>query len=337
MRLLAAFLTGLTLTSAAAVPRPGLSTENDASLPKRGLGAREKLSNIVDQILESMVAHDPSPLPLAPSYYATENSHPTALGFMTLWRTTTKAGKPDLLAIDITQGSAYFALPISEGTDATQSVLWARIKVVNDQITELELYVNRSRGDHGFSLSPEELPQNFAKWSSLPADRLKATRAELESLSAATFNTNSTFNVTVADDCQFTEEGWHVVDPGPDRNGSYTPLSCVWPDSRPTDPNARTNLVIDEESGIVVTGAIVHGVVYPYGNISAFIPDSIAAAQEAQDAWLAAAKQRGDVGLLVPTKATGETLQVLQYYDGKLQGEQINVYLSGPGMTSAWL
>ncbi|KAJ5800343.1 uncharacterized protein N7518_002411 [Penicillium psychrosexuale] len=56
----------------------------------------------------------------------------------------------------------------------------------------------------------------------------------------------------------------------------------------PNDPNARVNLVIDEELGFVVTNGIVPGKVYPYyGNISPFIspfiPDSMTANQKAQE------------------------------------------------------
>lgn len=291
---------------------------------------------VVSKILKSMVAHDPDTLPLAPVYQATENSHPAALGMMTLWRTVTKAGKPSLLAIDTTTGSAYFALDISEGSGKKQSVLWARIKVVDKQITELELYVNRSRGDHGFSLSPEELAKNYKRWMSPPADRQKATRVQLEGLGEATFDPSSNFSVGLASDCQFTEQGWSVIDPGPDGNGSTTPLGCNWPQDRPADTKARANLVIDEETGIVVSGALIPGMVYPYGKISAFIPNDMKAAQEAQDEWLAKKKAEGGMSLLAPTAATGETLQVLQYYNGKLQGQQLNVYLSGPGMGSAW-
>ncbi|KAJ5389060.1 uncharacterized protein N7496_000128 [Penicillium cataractarum] len=320
---------------ATAVPLAGL-VEKSVSSTSDNNCSRECMTTIVDQILASMLLHNPEILPLAQTYYATENSHPAALGMMTLWRTVTSAGSPSLLAIDTTSGSAYFALDISEGSDTKQSVLWARIKVVNKEITELELYVNRSRGDHGFSFSAAELPENYERWMSPPSDRQNATREVLESLSAATFNPNSTLSVTVADDCQFTEEGWSVIDPGPDGDGSTTPLGCSWPDSRPADTNARLNLVIDEQNGIVVTGAIIPGKVYPYGKISAFIPNDMTEAQEQQDEWLAKKKASSDMSLLAPTAATGETLQVLQYYNGKLQGQQVMLYLSGPDMKSAW-
>ncbi|RAL02567.1 uncharacterized protein BO80DRAFT_453799 [Aspergillus ibericus CBS 121593] len=284
---------------------------------------RSCMTTIVNQILDSILTHDPSTLPLAQQYRATENSHPAALSMMTLWRTVTHAPPPpNLLAIDTTTGSAYFALDITEGstptpsnpTSQTQSVLWTRIKVQNQQITELEIYINRSRGDHGFSFSPAELPHNYHRWMSPPSSRTKATRRDLESLSAATSNPNYNLTVTVASTCQLTEEGWRVVDPGPDGNGFYVPLWCSWPDIRPTDLNARLNLVIDEELGIVVTGAVGEG----------------------KEEWLRGKLEGGGGGLVRTGNATGETLQVLQLYDGVLQGQQVMLYLSGPGMRSVW-
>ncbi|KAJ5715284.1 uncharacterized protein N7483_012465 [Penicillium malachiteum] len=318
-----------------AIPAPG-----GGGSVSRGVSShcdRDCMTVIVDGILNSLVAHDPYSLPLAQIYRATENSHPAALHMMTLWRTVTRADGPNLLAIDTKNGSAYFALDISEGSDERQSVLWARIKVSNREITELELYVNRNRGDHGFSFSPKELPKNYLRWMNPPSDRTKASRTQLESLGAAIFNTNSTFSVTVASDCQFTEEGWTVIDPGPDRNESYAPVACSWTNTRPTDSKARTNLVIDEEFGIVVTGAVIPGKVYPYGNISAFIPNHMTSAQELQQEWFEVKKSEGAQLLLNPTSASGETLQVLQYYNNSLQGQQVMLYLSGPDMESAWV
>lgn len=74
-------------------------------------------------------------------------SHPAALGMLTLWRTVTKAGPPSLLAIDTTNGTVYFALDISEGNDATKSVLRDRVKVVGRHITELACYMRDSAGN----------------------------------------------------------------------------------------------------------------------------------------------------------------------------------------------
>ncbi|KAK9780513.1 hypothetical protein SCAR479_02628 [Seiridium cardinale] len=298
---------------------------------------REYLTGVVTQILDSMVAHDPYSLPLATVYEATENSHPAALGMMTSWRTITKAGAPSLLALDTTNGTAYFALDVSEGNDAAQSVLRGRIKVADEEITELELFINRGRGDHGFSYSADELPANYETLMSPPANRTKADRETLWKLSEALFAESSDFAVTVSDSCQFTEVGWRVVDAGTYSNGSTDPLSCTWPDEHPTDANARVALVIDEELGFVLTSGIVQGKAFPYANISAFIPNTMTAAQEAQVVYLQDMIAQGGGPLVSPFGATGDTLEVLQYYDGELQAMQINVYLSGPNMTSPWL
>ncbi|PYH32065.1 uncharacterized protein BO87DRAFT_399133 [Aspergillus neoniger CBS 115656] len=271
------------------------SIDHHASNSLKGDCDRACMAIIVDQVLASMVA--------------TENSHPAALGMMTAWRTVTEAGPPSLLAIDTTQGSAYFALDVSEGSDTERSILRGRVKVVNQEITELELFINRYRGDHGFSFSAAELPSNYEALMSPPDNRTKASRAALTALSEALFATSSNMSVSVDDNCQFTEIGWKVIDTGTYNNETTTPLSCSWSSDHPTDENARVGLVIDEELGFV----------------------------EAQNVWLNEVKARGVKGLLAPTEATGEALEVLQYYNDALQAMQINVYMSGPNMTSAWL
>ncbi|KAK7433055.1 hypothetical protein QQZ08_000528 [Neonectria magnoliae] len=298
---------------------------------------RECMTAMATQILNIMVAHDPNSLPLAQFYRATENLHPAAVDMMTLWRTVTKIGPPSLLAIDTTNGTAYFSLAISEGNDTTKAVLRARIKFVDRQLTELELFINRSRGDHGFAFSAAEVTTNYAPLMSPPANRTKASRETLWALSEALFATSSSFSVAIADECQFTEAGGKIIDTGTYSNGSSTPFSCTWPDSHPTDSNARVGLIIDEELGFVVTSGIIPGQVFPYANVSAFIPNSMSAPQQVQEAWIEELKAQADVSMLSPTGATGDTLEVLQYYNDELQAMQVNVYLSVPNMTSPWL
>lgn len=308
---------------------------------------RRCMSRIVDKVVKSMVAHDPYILPLAPVYEATENSHPAALGMMELWRTVTKAGtktgRPNFLAIDPVTGEAFFLMQVHEAGDL--SVAWGRIKVVHRKITQLELFVNRSRGDHGFSFSAKDLPVNVHSWMHPPANRVRATRAQLERLGQAAFDSSDHLKVKIARDCQFLEVGWHVIDPGlpgfgPRRADPDKPLGCGWPPDRPTDLKART-IVIDQKFGVVVDAAIVRGHVYPYpyfGHMmSAFIPDDMKQAQKRQDRWYRQMMREGEGPLLKPGAATGVVMQVLQFYDGRLQGLQINVHLEGPGARSVWL
>ena len=313
--------------------------------PGQTLCDRACMSNMVEQVLASMVAHNPYTLPLATVYSATENSHPAALGMMEAWRTITEAGKPNLLAIDTKAEQAYFMLTVSEG--GNKSILYGRIKVVSRKISEFELFINRSRGDHGFSYSPMELPENFKELTSPPADRKKASRAVLRKLALAAFNPSYPFDAKIAATCQFTELGWRVVDPGldggprpPNGKSRNAPLGCANPPSRPADRKARI-IVIDPHLGIVVVAGMVPGVVYPYpyyGHmISAFIPSDMKQPQEAQQQWFEKDAKDGTQPLIKPMPATGVTMQVLQYYNDRLQAVQINVHLGGPDMKSEWV
>ena len=243
------------------------------------------------------------------------------------------------------------------------SVLFGRIKVVDQRISQVELFINRSRGDHGFSYSPEQLPGYFKTLMSPPAGRTKATRAELEQLAEAAFNPSSPMKVNPSPTCQFTEVGWGVVDPGLDEQvgsmppatnpadpaasappaGGFdknAPLGCMFPPSRPADPHARV-LVIDEDLGFVVVGALTPGFVYPYPYLghmlSAFIPNDMKDPMKAQDESIQIKVKKGQMGLLKPMPTTGDQLQVLQFYDGKLQAEQINLHLETQNATSDWV
>lgn len=313
---------------------------------------RACLRGTVDQLLASMVAHKPEALPLADVYIATENTHPAALGMMTAWTGITQAGKPSLLALDPALGSAYFALVVRES--GSPAVLWGRIKVADRKISEVEIFENRSRGDHGFSYSPEQLPTNYRKLMDVPAARKRASHEELVRLARASFDADDPLPVAIANDCQFTELGWKVIDPGLDDvkaapppgakpgevHDPNAPLGCVFPPYRPTDKKARI-IAIDDELGFVVVAGVVPGHAYPYPHfghmVSAFIPDQMREPAVAQDAWFARHVAKHAAPVVRPEPATSETMQVLQYYDGKLQASQINVYLTGPGTRPIWL
>lgn len=138
-----------------------------------------------------------------------------------------------------------------------------------------------------------------------PANRKKADRATLEALGEALWDTSRNLSVVVGDDCQFTEIGLKVIDTGVYGNGSTDRITCGWDNTRPNSPNARVNLVIDEELGFVVTNGMVPGKVYPYyDNISTFIPDSMTANQRAQEVWIEEVKTQGNVSLLFTTEAS---------------------------------
>ncbi|RAH57349.1 hypothetical protein BO85DRAFT_488094 [Aspergillus piperis CBS 112811] len=303
------------MTLALALPMVAASNVTDTS------SSRRHLSSVIFQVLESIRLQDPDILPLATIYKATENSHPSSPAMMTAWRTITEVEAPAMLAIDTVQNSVYFISAISEGS-RSRSILRGRIQVVDWLITELELFINRSRGDDGFAFSVEELYANYQTLMSLPAGQKKSKSR----------------NIRGSGKGAFTEVGWKVFDTGTYGNGSTNPLGCSWDSTRPYDPDARANLVIDEELGFVVSSGMVQGKVYPYyGNISTFIPDSMHTQQDAQEVWINTVKGQRNVSLLSPTEATGENMEVVQYYNDELQALQLNVFLTGPNMTSAWL
>lgn len=266
-------------------------------------------------------------------YYATENGHPAALGMMTSWRTITKTNAVSLLALDTTQQSAYFALDIVEGDASRKNILRGRIQVVEQKITEIELFINRWRGEHGFSFSAQELPSLYAPLMSPPSNRTNPTRAQLMELSQALFY-EAYIPENVSSTCQFTELGWYVEDPGTWGNESFHP-GCGFPAAHPYDNNARLGLVIDEELGFVVQSGMIPGRVFGYWNVSAFIPDAFPTAQAAQVVWLQEAE--GLFPIVKDFGATGETLEVLQFYNDELQALQINVFMHPPNATSVWL
>lgn len=310
-----------------------LAATASAAVPPTNACGRSCLTDLVNEVLLSMEQHNPYTLPMADLYFATENGHPAALGMMTSWRTITKTQPVSLLALDTTQQSAYFALDIVEGNPNRKNILRGRILVVDRQITEMELFINRWRGEHGFSFSAQELPGLYSDLMSPPANRTNPTRAQLESLSAALFH-EAYVPENVSSTCQFTELGWYVEDPGTWGNESFHP-GCGFPSAHPYDNNARLGLVIDEELGFVVQNGMIPGKVYGYWNVSAFIPDAFPTAQEAQEVWIQEAT--GILPIVKPFGATGETFEVLQYYNNALQALQINVFLHPPNATSAWL
>ncbi|MFT4307323.1 MAG: hypothetical protein QM604_10580, partial [Microbacterium sp.] len=93
---------------------------------------RDEMTQIVDDLLQSMQDKDWEDVPTASLYTATENAHAASLEMMTSFRTFTEVDDPALLAIDTVNGQAYFATSASEGNDDTKAMLWGRVKVVDD-------------------------------------------------------------------------------------------------------------------------------------------------------------------------------------------------------------
>lgn len=117
------------------------------------------------------------------------------------------------------------------------------------------------------------------------------------------------------------------------------PVPCGNPPNRPTDKHARTT-IIDEEQGVVVSMAVVHGVAEPYlvtnPTESAFVPSALL------QPYVDMLKQQQSSGRYAapavrPLPATAAVAEVHRIYDAKLQGLHLLVNLGAPGSRSPWV
>ena len=309
---------------------------------------RPCLTGFADKLVASIVAHDPTNLPLSPVYAATENSVPSALGMMVIWRTAT-AAKSRYDVIDPESAQVFLITTISEGPNDT--LLFGRLKIRGNLIAEIELYTNRSRGQGGFQFDPDG-PAHFpTAWTIPIGPERRASRAQLLEAGRSIFDT-SVPAPDVAPGCVIMENGKVVAENpevlehiGPTQNNpavnpdGTVSVPCGNPPNRPTDKQARTT-IIDEEQGVVVSLAVVNGIAEPYvithPTESAFVPDALLQPYVAM-----LKKQQASGKFMDPAiremSATAVTAELHRIYDGKLQGLHLLVNLGAPGSRSPWV
>lgn len=306
------------------------------------------LKGLADQLLDSMVAHDPSKLPLTQPYAATENSVPSALNMMAAWRTTTAApASGRFYVIDPVSQQVFLVVSVKEGGNDT--FLTGRLRAQDGRLAEVELYQNRSRGQGGYQFGGAG-PANFPSAWTVPVERSRIPdRMTLLQHGQSVFNAGLK-NLPAANGCVLMENGKVVEEhaevaaevaggppPKADANG-MVPIPCGMPPERPTDPLARTSIV-DEVQGIVVTQATVHGTAQPLiittPTESAFVPDQILAPYMTM-----LKKQQGsgkhNAAAIRPLPATAAAAELHRVYDGKVQGQLLLVNIGAPGSRSPW-
>ncbi|MCJ2185105.1 hypothetical protein MTR62_20795, partial [Novosphingobium sp. 1949] len=301
-----------------------------------------------DGLLASIVGQNPAAAPVAAHYRATENGVPGALAMLTIWRTATRAAKP-FYVIDPQTRQLFLMVDVLEG--AHHALLFGRIREAGGAIDEIELYVNRSRSDGGFMFGPEDLAHLPEAWTQKVAPARLLSRADLLKAGQSIFDT-AIDGPPPADGCRMMENGTKVAeDPevlevvgggGPhlpaNPDGSV-PIPCGAPPFRPTDPDARTDIV-DTQQGIVISIGTMTGEVKPYlithPTTSAFVPDAMA--QPYID-LLTAQRATGKYGKqpeVTPMPASITVAQMQRYYDGKLQGMHLLEKLGPIGARSPW-
>ena len=316
---------------------------------------RSCLEGFADELVASIVAHDPASLHLSATYAATENSVPAALGMMVIWRTAT-AAKSHYYVIDPESAQVFLITTLSEGPNDT--LLFGRMKIERNLISEIELYTNRSRGQGGFQFDPDG-PAHFpAAWTVPISPPHRVSRAQLLEAGRSIFDT-SVPAPDVAPGCVIMENGKVVAENpevlkhiGPTRKeganeqanlgvnpDGTVPVPCGNPPGRPTDKHARTSIA-DEEQGVVVSLAIVNGITEPYlvthPTESAFVPDSLLRPYVEMLKKQQTSGQFTDPALR-QMAATAVTAELHRIYDGKLQGLHLLVNLGAPGFRSPWV
>lgn len=303
------------------------------------------MKKYVDLLIKSMVEHDPSILPLADVYAATENSKAAALSNMTCWRTVTGLNMIGQCFTDESAGQVFATVNLDES--GMQTILFARLKVENELITEIELGTIRSRSDSGFVYLPEEMDKLPHGWTSPIPEDGRATREELYAVGKAIFDTSGP-EYEASSDCILMEIGGIVYeDPeymksindekavSDDSKDLVTIQAGLWP-MRPTDPNARV-VIVDEEQGVVISMATIEGYVCPYivtnETGSCFVPAMMI---EKHRKSLTPEMFKGKK-TLKELPASSTTVEMVRFHSGKVQGMHRYIYLQGPGASSPWV
>ncbi len=145
---------------------------------------RACLSQMLEDYLAALKAHDPGRLPLAANVHFSENNSPLAVGDG-LWNTVDGIGDYRLPFIDPEAGQAgVYGVVQENGKPALLSV---RLKVADRKITEIETIVLRPQANNGFG-NAAGVHRREAFYEDIPADK-RLTREQLVSIANAYFET----------------------------------------------------------------------------------------------------------------------------------------------------
>ncbi|WP_221800913.1 hypothetical protein [Oceanobacter mangrovi] len=314
---------------------------------------RACLKEMAQKTLVSMTKHSREGLPLGRWYSFTENGAPAAPEMTSLWRSVTRFTEPGAgqYAIDPKTGQVFVVAEVFEGE--MPSIVFFRLKVEDRLITELEMYISRAKGESGLKFAPEELSSLPPAWLEPVPVGQKANREELTKWANSVFD-RSFGTPPESKTCELVEMGGRVVEdpdalktlmPGDDlatdrplKHGVSVP--CTF-DKRPEAKNAR--ILVDEETGIVVSFGVVPGIVYPSfiekGSESTFVPTEIKDGFENLPAEMRDPNKAGSTSFVPVLKQMESTMAVAEmtrFYDGKVQGVQRYMNMQPIGGNSPW-
>jgi hypothetical protein len=213
---------------------------------------RACLGAIMTRYLEAMVKHDPSSLPVAANVKFTEDSVPMKLG-EGAWKTVTKLRPYRLDFIDVPQGVAAVHTVMEE--NGTPILFTARLKVVDQKITEVETIVVKNR-EEGALFAPENLKEPTAMMKYMPTAAERMPRARMVEIASRypgglKIGSFEKSDVPFAPNAYRFENGVRMAGPG----CTFQPPSCenMRTQRIPTLAGLTQRLIaVDEEMGVVL-------------------------------------------------------------------------------------
>ena len=238
MRLTAGRLLLLVFASSLASAGPATAADCD----------RACLSGFIDRYLAALSKHDPSGLPLAPNVRFTENGTVKRPG-EGLWQSaTTVVTRREVMADPVAGQAAFWGVLDEQGAPV---MLSARLKIVDQKVTELETIVAR-KGSHAlfmpdaFGNAPPAFNQPLEPVQRVSRERLiAAADGYFEGLEK-----HNDKLVPSAVECNRFENGQQMTN----RGGTITPRACA------TAVNGLAHIkrvynrrydIVDEERGVV--------------------------------------------------------------------------------------
>jgi hypothetical protein len=203
---------------------------------------RDALKSAIDAYYAAMAAHDPTKAPLASSVKLTENGKMMNVGDG-LWKTAGMVKfKRSALDTTICESATESVLPEM----STDRIFGVRLKLVNQQITEIETIVVRS-GDYILNNPPGLVMSQSDDWETvLPADQ-QPTRDSLQKFMDDYLTKFPAGACNFASDCMRLEDGGSV---GKCEDGAI--VTCN-PNATAGAAGMKARLhIIDEAAGISV-------------------------------------------------------------------------------------
>jgi hypothetical protein len=213
---------------------------------------RACLTGIMTRYLDTLVAHDPRSLPLAPDIRFTEDGTELPVGDGA-WKTVSTLRPYRVDFIDVEQGVAAVHTVVEE--DGMPVLFAARLTIVSGRIAEIETMAVRGAAESAL-FAPDNLREPAAGMTYVPRAEERMSREAMVALASrypAGLRAGSfvTADVPFAPGAYRIENGVRMAGPG----CTFQPPSCEQMRTQriPTLPDVTQRLVaVDEEMGTVL-------------------------------------------------------------------------------------